>query len=238
LIAMEKNLTAFIFARGGSKGVKNKNIRLVAGKPLLHHAVASALQSRHVQRVIVSTDSPQIAEVARSSGAEVLERPAELAGDASSELLAWRHAIESYSSSLHSTFISVPATAPLRTGEDIDRAIESFRTRSCDVLFGISPSHRNPYFNMVKITGEGLIQVLNSGSTAIRRQDVPEVFDVTTCVYVGNPEYLLRCSTLMEGRVGYVQIPPERALDIDTEFDLYLADLILRHPFQKRESPK
>jgi N,N'-diacetyl-8-epilegionaminate cytidylyltransferase len=230
---LEKNLTAFVFARGGSKGVKDKNIRSVAGRPLIHYAIRSALESRYVGRVIVSTDSEAIASIARSAGAEILARPAELAGDQSPELLSWRHAIETFKADLNSVFISLPATSPLRSAKDIDRAIEEFRKNHCDVLFGITPSHRNPFFNMVRINDRGLIEILNSGSSAIRRQDVPEVFDVTTCVYVGRVDYLSRCKTLMEGRVGYVQIPAERALDIDTEYDLYLADLILRNPFQE-----
>ncbi|MBI1861052.1 MAG: hypothetical protein HYR96_09070, partial [Deltaproteobacteria bacterium] len=101
---MEKDLCALIFARGGSKGVKNKNIRSVNGKPLIAHSIACALGSRWVGRVIVSTDSAEIGAVARQSGAEVLERPKELASDAVPELLAWRHAIETLGSQLNSVF--------------------------------------------------------------------------------------------------------------------------------------
>ena len=86
--------TAFLFCRGGSKGIPDKNIRPVAGKPLLHWAVQSALASRYVSRVVVSTDSARIADVARLAGAEALMRPDALATDTASELLAWRHAIE------------------------------------------------------------------------------------------------------------------------------------------------
>ena len=71
---------------------------------------------------------------------------------------------------------------------------------------------------------------------AVRRQDVPAVYDVTTCVYVGDPDYILSCERLMQGRVGYVEIPVERALDIDTEFDLYLADLMLGRPYRPGRS--
>lgn len=88
--------TAFIFARGGSKGVKNKNIYPVAGKPLIAHSIASALASRSVGRVVVSTDDSQIAAAAREHGAEVLDRPAAFAGDTTPEIVAWRHAIDSF----------------------------------------------------------------------------------------------------------------------------------------------
>ncbi|MBT8437930.1 MAG: acylneuraminate cytidylyltransferase family protein [Gammaproteobacteria bacterium] len=229
-----KKHIAFVFARGGSKGVRDKNIRPVAGKPLLAHSIESALASRYIERVIVSTDSENISTVAREYGAEVLARPVELAGDKTPELLAWKHAIESCRDRLDdsATFISLPATSPLRIPEDIDAAIEEFQRGRCDILFGITRSHRNPFLNMVTITDARLLEVVNAGSNAVRRQDVPEVFDVTTCVYVGNPEYIMSCEKLMQGRVGYIEIPVERSLDIDSEYDLYLADLVLAHPFE------
>lgn len=230
----KKKHIAFIFARGGSKGVRDKNIRPVAGKPLIAHSIESALASRYIERVIVSTDSENISTVAGEYGAEVLIRPVELAGDKTPELLAWKHAIDAYRNRLNdtATFISLPATSPLRIPQDINAAIEEFRRGQCDILFGITKSHRNPFLNMVTITDAKLLEVVNAGSNAVRRQDVPEVFDVTTCVYVGDPEYIMSCEKLMQGRVGYIEIPVERSLDIDSEYDLYLADLVLAHPFE------
>lgn len=226
---------AFIFARGGSKGVKHKNIFPVAGKPLIAHSILSALASRSVDRVIVSTDDERIADTAREWGAEVLDRPAGLAGDATPELLAWRHAIDSFPALFtgpdSQPFISLPATSPLRSPQDVDAAIGRFLGHPCDVLFGITPAHRNPYLNMVTVDADGLISIATPGSSAVRRQDVPDMYDVTTCVYVGRPDYLRTCSRLMEGRVGHVMIPAQRALDIDNHYDLHLAGLLLSHPF-------
>jgi len=229
----EKDYIAFIFARGGSRGVKDKNIRLVAGKPLIAHSIESAFASKYISEVIVSTDSEKIAAVAKNYGAKLLMRPGDLARDKSPELLAWKHAIASNLDLLKntSTFISLPATSPLRSVQDINAAIEKYQQNQCDILFGICQSHRNPYLNMVSITDENLIEVVNDGSDAFRRQDVPQVYDVTTCVYVGDIEYIMSCEKLMQGRVGYLEIPVERSLDIDTEYDLYLANLILTNPF-------
>lgn len=231
----QSNLTAFIFARGGSKGVKHKNIYPVAGKPLIAHSIASALSSKSVSRVVVSTDDARIAAAAKEYGAEVLERPAELAADTTPEVLAWRHAIDSYPelflASEPKPFISLPATSPLRAAQDVDAAVARFRQTGCDIVFGISPAHRNPYLNMVVMDEDDLIRIAIGGSSAVRRQDVPAMYDVTTCVYVADAAYVQNCSRLMEGRVGYVLIPPERALDIDTHFDLYLAELMLAHPY-------
>ncbi len=229
----EKDYIAFIFARGGSRGVKDKNIRLVGGKPLIAHSIESAFASKYISEVIVSTDSEKIAAVAKNYGAKLLMRPGDLARDKSPELLAWKHAIASNLDLLKntSTFISLPATSPLRSVQDINAAIEKYQQNQCDILFGICQSHRNPYLNMVSITDENLIEVVNDGSDAFRRQDVPQVYDVTTCVYVGDIEYIMSCEKLMQGRVGYLEIPVERSLDIDTEYDLYLANLILTNPF-------
>lgn len=230
--------TAFIFARGGSKGIPQKNITPVAGKPLIAHSITSALASASVGRVVVSTDDKKIAETSKAFGAEVLMRPAELAADTTPEILAWRHVIDSFpqlfSGASAQPFISLPATSPLRAPADIDNAVQKFASGTCDILFGISPAHRNPYLNMVTLNEQGLINIAISGSNAVRRQDVPDMYDVTTCVYVGNASYIQSCSKLMEGRVGYVIIPPERALDIDTPYDLHLAELMLTHPYKSR----
>ena len=234
--------TAFIFARGGSKGVKHKNIYPVAGKPLIAHSIESALASKSVGRVVVSTDDSLIADAARAHGAQVLERPVELAGDTTPEIMAWRHAIDSFPELFTGPgtqpFISLPATSPLRAPEDVDAAVARFHSHPCDVLFGICPAHRNPYLNMVSIDEYGLIKIAISGSNAVRRQDVPEMYDVTTCVYVGHAAYIQSCTQLMQGRVGYVIIPPERALDIDTPYDIYLAELLLSQPYSSRYKAK
>ena len=113
------NITGFIFARGGSKGVPRKNVRSLCGKPLIAHAIDAALGSRFIQRVVVSTDDPEIADVARRYGADVpFLRPAELATDTAAEWLCWRHAIQFVNAEAGrlplDLFVSVPATAPLR----------------------------------------------------------------------------------------------------------------------------
>lgn len=230
-----KNLTAFIFARGGSKGVKNKNIRMAGGKPLIAYAIECGLASRHIKRVVVSTDSHEIADVAKKNGAEVLMRPPELADDDTPEILAWRHAIESlpevFRDGGQEVFISMPATSPFRRPEDIDAGIERLAAGDCDIVFGITPSHSNPYFTMVTVGKDNLIHICMPGSQAVRRQDIPPVFDITGCVYVTSPQYVMTCKRLIDGRVGHVEIPHERSMDIDTEYDLYLADLMLKHPF-------
>lgn len=232
---MPHNYTAFIFARGGSKGVPQKNIVTVAGKPLIAHTIETALASHSINRVVVSTDDEAIAKISREYGADTLMRPCELAQDTTPELLAWHHAMacedKIFSGDAPQPFISLPATSPLRSAEDIDNAVLRYEKGDCDIVFGISPAHRSPYLNMVTINKHDHIEVMMAGSNAVRRQDVPDAYDITTCVYVGNAEYVRTCKQLMQGRVGYITIPTERALDIDTQYDVYLADLLLSHTY-------
>jgi N,N'-diacetyl-8-epilegionaminate cytidylyltransferase len=154
-----KNLIAFIFARGGSKGVKNKNIRLAGGKPLIAYAIECGLSSRYIGRVVVSTDSAEIAQTAKKYDADILMRPPELAADDTPEMLAWRHAIKSMPDVFRDggqklfMFISMPATSPFRRPEDIDAGIQRLSRGDCDVVFGIAPSRSNPHFTMVTVGG-------------------------------------------------------------------------------------
>lgn len=163
-------------------------------------------------------------------------RPPELATDTASELLAWRHAITSnpalFEGNNPEPFISLPATSPLRSAADINSAIETFFRTGADIVFGITPCHSHPMLSMVTIGDDGWIRLAQSGSTAVRRQDLPAMYDVTGCVYVARAAHVSNCQKLLEAKSGYIMIPRERSLDIDTPFDIHLADLLLKHPFQ------
>lgn len=229
---IRQNHTAFMFCRGGSKGVPNKNIRNVAGKPLLVWTIEAALASHYISRIVISTDSKNIANIARDAGSEVLIRPDHLATDEVPELLAWRHAIEVEHRALEGIFISLPATSPLRSVSDIDRGIERIYAGGCDIVFGITDAPHSPDLTIVTRDEEGLIELSNPNSNAVRRQEVPKVYNITSCIYVGLVDYLLSCSSIMSGRVASVEIPNERSVDIDTPFDLYLAEMLLKFPFR------
>ena len=144
---------AFIFARGGSKGLPGKNIRLLGGKPLIAWSIEHALAVKRIERIIVSTDSEEIAVVAREYGAEVpFIRPAELARDNSPEWMAWRHALNYLSEStgvLPEVMVSVPATAPLRHALDIENCLDEYEKSDADIVITVTEAHRSPYFNMV-----------------------------------------------------------------------------------------
>ena len=223
---------AFIFARGGSKGLPGKNIRPLAGKPLIAWSIAHALAVKRIERVIVSTDSSEIADVARAYGAEVpFMRPAELAHDDSPEWLAWRHAlnfVRETSGTLPEVMVSVPATAPLRQPVDIENCLDNYAKGGVDMVITVTDAHRSPYFNMVKTNPDGLVGLVIPPSIAIsRRQDAPVVYDMATVAYVIKPEFVMTHQATFEGRVRAVHVPPERAIDIDTLFDFKIAECLL-----------
>ena len=228
-----KRHTAFVFARGGSKGLPNKNILEIGGVPLIAWSIKHAKSCSSIERVIVSTDSEKIKEIALEYGAEVpFMRPVELASDTASELDAWRHAIkelERIDGRCPEIIISLPATSPLRIPSDIDRALERYSEGDVDVVIGVTPAHRNPYFNMVKFDSNCRVHIVGNQFGGIeRRQDAPDVFDVTTVVYIANVEYLLNCTSLFSGNVGAIQIPQDRSIDIDTLYDFEIAKFMMR----------
>ncbi len=227
---MNGQAVGFIFARGGSKGLPGKNLKILAGKPLIAHAIEAAQAARTLGRVVVSTDDEAIAGAARDYGAEVpFMRPGELATDKAPEWLAWRHALEAVEKNGSvGLFVSIPPTAPLRRAADIDACVDRFRQGGLDVVFTVTPAERNPYFNMVTLDDDGLASLVIPPEDKIEhRQSAPAVFDMTTVCYVLSPDYLRRADGLFEGRAGVIEVPRERALDIDTELDLKIAQALI-----------
>ena len=238
---MKPNIVAFIFARGGSKGVPRKNVRLLAGVPLIAHSIQQAQSSPIIDRVVVSTDDPEIAEISKQYGAEVpFIRPAELARDDAPEWLAWQHAlnaVEATGASEVDVFVSLPPTSPMRAVEDIDACVTLLLNGDADVVITVRPGERSPYFNMVTLTGEGEAKlVMQSGNVINRRQDAPAVYDVTTVAYAARPDFVRASNSIFEGRVKAVIVPPERAVDIDTELDFKFAEFLLEQSRLKAES--
>jgi N-acylneuraminate cytidylyltransferase len=227
------NAIGFVFARGGSKGVPRKNLRLLAGKPLLAHAIEAALGGRYIRRVVVSTDDAEIAAVARQYGAEVpFLRPPDLSTDTAAEWLAWQHAIRAVSRDGcrpdFDVFVSVPATSPLRAPEDVDACIELLVASGADTVITVTEARHNPYFNMVVLDGDQRPRIaMQPPKTICRRQDAPAVYEITTVAYAARPAFVLAATQEWDGDVRAVVVPPERALDIDTELDLAFAEFLL-----------
>lgn len=221
---------AFIFARAGSKGLPGKNTRTFGGKPLIAWSIECALSVKKIDQVIVSTDSEEIAETSRKYGADVpFMRPRELATDESPEWLSWKHALEYLrhsSGGLPEVMVSLPATSPLREVRDVESCLEQFSKGDCDVVITVTESHRNPYFNLVIENDDGRVKLAIENYQITRRQDAPVVRDMATVCYVTNPKFVLSHNSIFEGRVKAVNIPKERAIDIDSLLDFQIAEFI------------
>jgi N-acylneuraminate cytidylyltransferase len=227
----EPECLGLICARAGSKGIKDKNLQRLGDKSLVEIAIAHALESRYVTSVIVSTDSPEIAQQAELAGASVpLMRPQSLCQDDSPEWLVWRHALNWFETAherLPNLLVVVPPTSPLRDATDIDRCVERMQEGDVDVVMTMTAARRNPSFNMVRASGNDQVRlVIDDINGVATRQSAPQVFDMTTVAYVVKPNLVLSAESMWAGRVAGVEVPTSRALDIDDEIDLQLARVL------------
>jgi CMP-N-acetylneuraminic acid synthetase len=231
---MNPYVVGFIFARGGSKGVPRKNIRPLLGKPLIAYAIQTAHASRWINRVIVSTDDKEIADVAREFGAEVpFLRPPELARDDSPEWLAWQNALRTLQDMPGERkidiFINIPTTSPLRSAEDVDRCVELLLEGNVDIVVSARLAQRNPYYNMITIDENEMAHLVIQPEKRIDwRQYAPVVYDITTVAYAARPSFILKASGIFDGKVKAIIVPPERALYIDSEMDFQIAEFLMR----------
>ena len=222
---------AFIFARGGSKGLPDKNIKLLDGKPLIAYSIELAKQLSFIDSVIVSTDSHDIAEVAKQFGAEVpFIRPQELAQDDSPEWLSWQHACEYVSSNYSSfdTFISLPTTAPLRKAVDVQKAYDFYNEKTFDTVITSVEAKFNPYFTLIKQAENGVVELFNQDEKVTRRQDAPKALGIVPVCYITSPSFIMKHSSLWDGSIGTVEVDPLSAIDIDDASDFYMAELIAK----------
>ncbi len=227
------NYVALICARGGSKGLPGKNTLSLGDKPLIGWSIHMAKKVERISRIIVSTDSKDIANTAKEQGAEVpFIRPDALAQDDSPEWLVWRHALD-YLLENHSARIDglvvIPPTAPLRSVHDVDACLDEFEKGDVDTVITVSEAHRSPYFNMVVNDEQGYSSlVIMPVNEITRRQNAPLVFDMTTVAYVVRPQFVYDSDGIFSGRVRSVCIPQERALDIDTMLDFKIAECLIK----------
>lgn len=223
-----------ICARGGSRGVPNKNIRELLGKPLIAYTIEQALDSNLINRTVVSTDSEQIAALARKYGAELpFKRPSSLAEDNSPKLPVIKHAVNYYIKELNykpDYVIDLDPTSPLRVNEDIEKCLNLIMNDpDCDSLITGYRSNKNPYFNMVQLTPEGFAYLSKKPENQVtRRQDAPVVYAMNASIYVWKTDILLNQDQIISGRVKFFEMPEERSIDIDSETDFRVVEFFLK----------
>ncbi len=224
-----KKILALIPARGGSKGIKNKNIIDLYGKPLIAYSIECGLQSKYIDAVVVTTDSEKIAEVSRQYGARVpFLRPAEYAQDTSTTLVAVLHAVRALKAigENYDIHVLLQPTQPLRTSQDVDGAIESYFDHGEEDLISVSPVSEHPVF-MRTIGEDGKLRPIFDRAITIRRQDMPPYYRIDGCIYINNMERLDENTNFAANAIPFV-MEKEHAIDIDELADLQIAKLYMR----------
>jgi CMP-N,N'-diacetyllegionaminic acid synthase len=224
-------ILGIICARGGSKGVKNKNIRNLAGKPLISYTIEYMKKWGKADRIVCSTDSKDIAEIAEKYGAEIpCLRPAELATDSSPKILTLKHILqfcEKQENSRYDIIVDLDPTAPLRKQKFLDEAYEKFLTNDANNLYSVCKAHKNPYFNMVELDEKGYAHLCKS-SNVTRRQDAPNVYEVNASIYIYKRDFLLTASTIHSNKTIIYEMPELSSVDIDNEIDFLFIEFLLK----------
>ncbi|HIJ94493.1 MAG TPA: acylneuraminate cytidylyltransferase family protein [Desulfuromonadales bacterium] len=220
-----KTVLAIIPARGGSKGVPRKNIRDVAGKPLIGWTIEEAKKSGYIDRLVVSTDDQEIADIAIQAGGEVpFLRPANLARDDSPGIAPVINILTT-SGFEYDLVVLLQPTSPLRTVEDIDGAIAFMVNRKANACVSVVEPDKSPYW-MYSVDGAGHLVSLLEGDYACR-QDIPPVYALNGAVYVAEVGWLLKKQSFVSDETLAYTMPKDRSIDIDTEVDLAISNIIL-----------
>ncbi|WP_419767370.1 cytidylyltransferase domain-containing protein [Arcobacter sp.] len=228
-----KNVLCTICARGGSKGVKNKNIKELNGKPLIAYTIEQAKASGLFEHIVISTDSDDIANVAKQYGAEVFfKRSHEMASDTAGKLDVIKDAFkrsEEYYNTEFDYLIDLDATAPLRSIDDITDSFNQFKENDNDNLITAMPSRRSPYFNLVEQDKNGKVYLSKKLDNAVvRRQDAPKSYDMNASIYIWKREVILNESSLFLDNTGLYVMPEIRSIDIDTELDYKFVEFLMK----------
>jgi len=215
---------AVIPARGGSKGVPRKNVRMLDGKPLIAWTIEHAFHSRYIDRVIVTSDDEEVCQVAKQLGAEVpFVRPAELASDTASGVDVLCHAVQNAGADYDYVVLLQP-TSPLRECTDIDAAIELCVRRDVASVVSVSEATKSPYWMYQMTDGGALSPVVENAAT--NRQQLPCTYALNGAIYVLEIGNLLAKKKIIDGKtLGYV-MPAERSYDIDSETDFLICEFL------------
>lgn len=218
-------------ARGGSKGVKDKNIVPVAGKPLIAYTIESAQESKHLSRAVVSTDSAHIADISRSYQGEVIMRPAELARDDTPIIPVIKHALqtcEQQYGEVYDLVVLLQPTSPIRQGADIDNVLDILdQHEDCDAVISVVPMQDIHPARMYRLDADMNMHALDPKLEAARRQDIQPVYYRNGAVYAIRTRVLLEKNSLMVSRKRAYIMPLERLVNIDDERDLHIANVLV-----------
>lgn len=223
---------AFIFARGGSQGIKNKNIKLLNGKPLIQYSIDIAKHSKYIQKVFVSTDSQEIADISLQCGATIpFIRPDYLATNDSPEILSWKHIINNINEDFD-IFVSIPTVCPFKTVEDVDTCIEKFIKYKPELLITSVKASKSPYFNIFRKIDDNNVEIFdNSYKNKINRQSFQNiVVENTNVCYISTPNRILQIKNdnifTDFKKIMIHQVSRINGFDLDNELDWKFAEYL------------
>jgi YrbI family 3-deoxy-D-manno-octulosonate 8-phosphate phosphatase len=222
-------ILAIIPARGGSKGIPQKNIHPLAGKPLIAHTIEAAKEAEMINRVVVSTDDPEIESISETFGAEVIRRPSDISGDnARSEdaLLHVMRYLEENEGYLPDLVVFLQCTSPLTTAQDIDGSVNALFNESADTALAVAPFH---YFLWERNTSGDAIGINHDKSVRLMRQDQQPQYIETGAVYVMKAQQFKEVGHRFFGKTALYVMPEERCLEIDEPVDLIIAEEMKRY---------
>ena len=227
------DVCGLITARGGSKGIPRKNLRELAGKPLIAWTIEAAQRARTLDRVLVSTDDPEIAETGREWGAQVpFLRPQSLAQDDSAHIDVVRHAadwLSRHEDRCPEYIMVLPPTAPLRSAQDIDDAVELAEAKRADVVVSVVKAQHHPYLTRKLDETGHLREFVPCDLEYQRRQDLPPAYALNGAIYLIRTDVLNGHTSLAPHGAVALVMPPHRSLDIDSPWDFHLAELVINN---------
>ncbi len=228
-MSSECEIIALIPARGGSKRVPRKNIKLLDGKPLIYYTISEALRSKYLSKVYVSTEDKEIAKVSSEFGADTIDRPKSLARDETPGVSVARHAvdyIEEKGMKIKAICILQP-TSPFRKSDHIDEAIRLFVSKDYDSVIGVKKVREHPYWSFVE-KNDFLVPFVEEGFRIDRSQDLPDIYFVNGAIYVVKRDVIKKEKSVFGKRIGPLIMDDLSSFDIDTNFEFWLADLIMQ----------
>tara|TARA_B100001093_G_scaffold502459_1_gene555512 strand:- start:444 stop:1136 length:693 start_codon:yes stop_codon:yes gene_type:complete len=220
-----------ICARGGSTTLKNKNIKVLNGKPLIVHTLITAMKTKIFDKIIVSSDSKNILRISKKYADYLIDRPFRLSHDKAPKIPAIKHALlnsEKYFNKKFDIIVDLDATSPLRQASDISGALKKFIKNKNSNLLSVCPANKNPYYNMVELKRKKIKIVKDTKINFYGRQEAPKIFDVNASIYIWKRSSLLNAKNILNHKTGIFIMPKSRSIDIDDKEDFDLVEYYMK----------
>lgn len=229
---MKKKILCTICARGGSKGLKNKNIKKINGHELIYHTIDLAKKIKYFSNIVVSSDSKKILDISKKKVDFCIKRPAKLSNAYSSKIDAIRHAFLTAEKKFNLNFdavVDLDVTSPLRSKNDINKALNFFLKSKAHNLVSGSVARKNPFFNQVIYKKNKLNLVCKLKKKIVRRQDAPKVYDLNASIYIWSRKKILHSKNLISNKTVFFEMPYNRSIDIDDSLDFQIVNQLLKN---------